>query len=188
MRINEGDVTLLLRRWRDGDRPSGERLFEIILPELRRMARAYMSRERRDHTFEPTDLVDQIYFRLVAAKDRDWQSRSHFFAIAARAMRHCLIDYARSRPDAVFVGLDDLAQGAPGHPSKIELAVMVDRLLDELAQTHPQWCAVIELKFFLGLTNDESAEVLHLTDRTMGRYWHDARRWLFERLQGQPEP
>ena len=149
------------------------------------MARAYMSRERRDHTFEPTDLVDQIYFRLVAAKNRDWQSRSHFFAIAARAMRHCLIDYARGRPDAVFIGLDALAAGAPGNPSKLELAIMVDRLLDELGQTQPQWCAVVELKFFLGLTDEESAEVLHLADRTVGRYWFDARRWLFERLQRQ---
>jgi len=102
-------------------------------------------------------------------------------------MRRFLIDYARGRPDAVFVGLDSLAKGAPGNPSNIELAVMVDGLLDEMATSHPQWCAVIELKFFLGLTNDEAAEVLNLTDRTMGRYWHDARRWLFEKLQGEAE-
>src|SRR5262249_20401734 len=99
MSIETGQVTHLLRRWRAGDRASQEQLFELILPDLRRMAKSYMSRERRDHTFDPTDLIDEIYIRLVAAKDRDWQNRGHFFAIAARAMRRCLIDYARSRPD-----------------------------------------------------------------------------------------
>jgi len=187
MSIGEGEITALLRRWRSGDRASEERLFELILPDLRRMARFYMSRERRDHTLEPTELVDQIYSQLVAAKDRDWENRSHFFSIAARAMRHCLIDYARRRPDAVFIGLDELAEGVRCHSSRTELALSVDALLNELSKTHPQWCSVIELKFFLGLTNDEAAEVLNLPERTMSRYWHDARRWLFERLQGPAE-
>ena len=187
MAIDKGEVTLLLRRWGAGDRASEQRLFEIFLPDLRRMARTYMAREHRDHTFEPTDLVDQIYFRLVAAEDRDWQNRSHFFAIAGRGMRHFLLDYARSRPDAVFAGLDTLAKGATGKTTKVEQAMLVERLLDDLAKLHPEWCAVIELKFFLGLTDDEAAEVLNLTDRTLSRYWHDARRWLLEKLRGEAE-
>jgi RNA polymerase sigma factor (TIGR02999 family) len=186
MTIQAGDVTFLLRQWRAGDRASEERLFDLILPDLRRMARSYLSRERRDHTLEPTELVDQIYFRLVAAKDRDWQNRGHFFAIAARAMRRYLIDHARKRPDAVLVEFEAVAEGVPAASSKIELAVMIDRILDELAESKPEWCALVELKYFLGLTNDEAAEVLNLTDRTISRYWHDARRWLFERLGGTP--
>src|SRR5215472_4106520 len=103
-----GDITILLQKWRDGSREAEDQLFEIVFPNLRNLAHYLMRGERKDHTLQATELVNQIYFRLVAAKDRDWRNRRHFFAIAARAMRRYLIDYARGRPDAEFVALEGM--------------------------------------------------------------------------------
>ena len=142
-----------------------------------------MQRERPGHTLQATELVDQIYFRLVAAKDRDWQNRQHFFAIAARAMRRYLIDYARGRPDADFIALEGIQQFLPAAGAKIDTALMLDRLLDVMAVDHADWCTVIELKYFLGLTDDEAADMMQLKVRTMQRMWRDARQWLFEQME-----
>src|SRR6266436_8459775 len=120
-----GDITQLLQKWREGDRQAEGELFELVLPNLRRLAQYLMKGERKGHSLQPTELVDQVYFRLVAAKDRDWQNRGHFFAIAARAMRRYLIDYARARPDADFVPIEGLVGQALHHKSKIELATTV---------------------------------------------------------------
>jgi RNA polymerase sigma factor (TIGR02999 family) len=150
---------------------------------LRRLAHYLMQRERKDHSLEATELVDQIYFRLVAAKERDWQSRKHFFAIAARAMRRYLIDHARGRPSAEFLALEGLENVLPADSGKIDLAVTVDRLLDELAETKPEWSMLVEMKFFLGLTDDEAAEAMGVKLRTMQRTWSDARRWLYTRME-----
>src|SRR5689334_3694584 len=108
MSERSGDITELLQKWREGSREAENELFALVLPNLRRLAHYLMSRERKGHTLQPTELVDQIYLRLVAAKDRDWRNRQHFFAIAARAMRRYLIDYARGRPDAEFISLDGI--------------------------------------------------------------------------------
>jgi RNA polymerase sigma factor (TIGR02999 family) len=178
-----GDITLLLRRWREGSRAAENELFALVLPNLRRLAHYLMQRERKGHTLQPTELVDQIYFRLVAAKDRDWQNRQHFFAIAARAMRRHLIDYARGRPDAEFVPLQGMENLVPADSAKLELAVTIDRLLDQLAETRPELCTLVELKYFLGLGDEEAAEMLGLKLRTMQRMWRDARQWLFERME-----
>lgn len=146
-----------------------------------------MNRERRGHSLQATELVDQIYLRLVAAKDRDWQSRQHFFAIAGRAMRHYLIDQARGRPDAEFVQLEKLEAFLPATSQKVEFALTVDRLLNQLAKVRPEWCELVELKFFLGLTDEEAADVLGIKLRTMQRMWRDARQWLFERTESGSE-
>src|SRR5437773_1900290 len=130
-----GEVTQLLHKWREGDREAENELFSLVLPNLRRLAHYLMKGERKGHTLQPTELVDQLYFRLVAAKDRDWQNRSHFFAIAGRAMRRYLIDYARGRPNAEFVALDGIKNFLPAESVKLELAITVDRLLDQLAET-----------------------------------------------------
>ena len=175
-----GDITALLHEWRGGNRAAENQLFERVAPDLRRIAHYLMKRERRDHTLQATELVDQIYFRLVAAKDRDWQNRQHFFAIAARAMRRYLIDYARGRPAAEFVALEGIENLLPAGSAKIDLALTIDGLLDNLAEINPDWCSLVEVKFFLGLTDDEAAEVLGLKLRTMQRMWRDVRQWLFE--------
>ncbi|MGA3007682.1 MAG: ECF-type sigma factor [Opitutaceae bacterium] len=179
----EGEITLLLRQWREGSPDAENKLFALVLPNLRRLAHYLMQRERRDHSMQATELVDQIYFRMVAARDRDWRSRQHFFAIAARAMRRYLIDHARGRPAAEFVALEGLEKYLSAGSKRMDLAITVDRLLDELAKTHPEWCALVEMKFFLGLTDDEAAEALGVKLRTMQRMWSDARRWLFTRIE-----
>ena len=175
-----GDITRLLHQWREGNAEAENELFELVLPDLRRLAAYLMRRERPDHSLQATDLVDQIYIRLVAAKDRDWQDRKHFFAIAARAMRRYLIDHARARPDAEFVALDGMENLLPADRAKIEVALTVDRLLDRMAKDHTDWCTLVELKYFLGLTDDEAAATLGVKVRTMQRMWSDAREWLHE--------
>jgi RNA polymerase sigma factor (TIGR02999 family) len=180
---NVGDITVLLRQWRDGDRRAEDELFRLVLPNLRRLAHYLMKGERKGHTMQATELVDQVYLRLVAAKDRDWRSRGHFFAIAGRAMRRYLIDYARGRPDAEFVGLAGITDLLPSDSAKLDTAVTVNRLLERLADTHPDWCRIVEVKYFLGLTDEEAADALGLKLRTMQRMWLDARKWLFEQTE-----
>jgi len=179
------DITGLLHKWRDGSREAENELFELVLPNLRRLARHFMRGERKGHTLQPTELVNQIYLRMVAAKDRDWQNRQHFYAIAARAMRRYLIDYARGRPDAEFVALEGLDRLLPASSAKVDQAIAVDRLLDDLAQTKPDWCTLVEVKYFLGLTDEEAAETLGLKLRTMQRMCRDARQWLFEHMESR---
>jgi RNA polymerase sigma factor (TIGR02999 family) len=178
-----GDITVLLHQWRQGSREAENQLFTLVLPNLRRLAHYLMQRERKDHSLQATELVGQIYFRMVAAKDRDWQNRKHFFAIAARAMRRYLIDHARGRPSADFVALEGFENILPANSEKIDLAITVDRLLDELAETKPEWSMLVEMKFFLGLTDEEAAEAMGVKLRTMQRTWSDARRWLYTRVE-----
>jgi len=178
-----GDITQLLHRWSAGSREAENQLFELVFPSLRRLAHALMKSERKDHSLQPTELVDQIYFRLVAARNRDWENRRHFFAIAARAMRRHLIDHARRRPNAHFVPLEEMQDFLPADSAKIELAVAIDTWLDELAGSRPEWCILVEVKYFLGLTDEEAAEALGIKLRTLQRMWKDARQWLFERVE-----
>ena len=179
------EITELLHLWRKGNPEAENALFERVVPELRRLAHYLMKGERKGHTLQATELVNQIYVRLVAAKDRSWQDRRHFFAIAARAMRRHLIDHARGRPDAEFVAFTGMEDLLAAENAKVDTAVIVDRLLDELAKNKPEWCQVVEVKFFLGLTDEEAAEVLGLKLRTMQRTWRDARQWLFDRINSQ---
>ena len=178
-----GDITLLLHEWRQGSPGAENQLFELVAPDLHRLAGYLMRRERKGHSLQPTELVDQIYFRLVAAKNQDWQNRRHFFAIAARAMRRYLIDHARGRPDAEFVAISGMENFLPADSAKVDLAITVDRLLNQLAAIKPEWCDLVEVKYFLGLTDEEAAEVLGIKLRSMQRMWRDARQWLFEQAE-----
>ena len=177
------EITLLLNKWRAGSRSAENELFAIVMPNLRRLAHHLMKGERKGHSLQPTELVDQIYLRMVTAKDRDWQNRQHFYAIAARAMRRYLIDHARGRPNAEFIALDGIENLLPGRASNLDLAVTMDRLLEQLADAKPEWCTLAELKYFLGLTDEEAAETLGLKVRTMQRMWRDARQWMFEHME-----
>ena len=180
-----GDITRLLREWRSGSRDAENQLFDLVMPNLRRLAHYLMRGERKDISLQPTELVNQVYLRLVSAKNQDWQNRQHFFAIAARAMRRYLIDHARGRPKADFIALEGIEDLLPAGSPKAELALTVDQLLDELAKVEPEWCQVVEVKYFLGLTDEEAAEALGMKLRTMQRMWRDARRWLFERVEAR---
>jgi RNA polymerase sigma factor (TIGR02999 family) len=176
-----GEITQLLHAWSAGDRSVEERLFQLVHPELRRLACALMRRERRDHTLDGTALLNEAYVRLLTGRERDWEGRRHFFAIAARIMRRLLIDYARRRRSAVPHGSSCQVAAERGDPN-LEEAIAVDTALDELQKLHPVWCSIVELKYFMGLTDEETAALLGLRLRTMQRQLGDARRWLFERL------
>jgi RNA polymerase sigma factor (TIGR02999 family) len=186
---DSGDITRLLQEWRDGSPQAENELFNLVIPDLRRLAQYLMKGERKGHSLQATELVNQIYLRLVAAKNQDWRSRQHFFAIAGRAMRRYLIDHARARPDAQFVAVKEWESFLPADSVKLDIALTIDRLLNELAEARPDWCNLVELKYFLGLTDEEAAEVLGMKLRSMQRMWRDARQWLFEHANpdhGQP--
>ena len=185
MPTEPGEITQLLRQWRGGDHNAEARLFELLLPDLRKIAKRYFRRERAGHTLQPTALVNEAFLRLAAAKNVDWRDRGHFLAIAARIMRRYLIDYARARPGIALLPMEGLPERVLAGHTRIELAVAVDALLDELEKESPQQRSVVELKFFLGLTDEEAAGALNLTLHTLQREWHRARRWLFERLTSE---
>src|SRR5258707_902611 len=150
-----GEVSALLQAWVEGDQSAEARLFELVLPDLHKIAQRLMRRERQDHSLQPTALLNETYCRLVTARDRDWQNRQHFFAIAARAMRRLLIDHARGRPKVQFVDAADFEDWLRASGGKIELALAIDGLLNQIETTHPDWCAIVEMKFFMGLTDEE---------------------------------
>jgi RNA polymerase sigma factor (TIGR02999 family) len=178
-----GDITQLLHLWRGGSREAENDLFALVLPNLRSLAHHFMQRERAGHSLQATELVDTIYFRMVAAKDRDWQNRKHFFAIAARAMRRYLIDHARGQPHAEFVAFEGFEQLLSAPSGKLAVAITVDGLLDELAKSQPDWSMLVEMKYFLGMTDEETAEAMNVKLRTMQRMWRDARQWLFAHME-----
>ncbi len=182
----EGEVTRLLHAWGGGDRSVEDRLFELVLPDLRNLAEGMMRRERPDHSLQPTALLNEAYGRLLTARERDWRNRSHFFAIAARAMRRLLIEHARDRPKGARIPIDGLQEFLRGRDEQLELALAIDGLLDEMAPAHGNWCSIVELKFFLGFTDDEAAEALGMPLRSMQRQFGDARRWLYEKLKSCP--
>lgn len=180
---DQDDVTRLLHAWSAGDRQVEDRLFSLVLPDLHRLARRLMSGERPDHSLQATALMNEAYFKLVKARDRDWESRKHFFAVAARAMRHLLIDHARGRQGGSKVGLEGIENLLSGRDAQLELGVAVGDLLDEMAKVNPEWVTIVEMKFFAGFTDDETAEALGLSVRSVQRRFGDARRWLFERME-----
>jgi RNA polymerase sigma-70 factor, ECF subfamily len=180
---NAGDVTLLLREWKSGNKSAESKLFELLMPELRRIARRYFQRERRNHTLQPTALVNEAFLKLAATKNIDWQDRGHFLALAARVMRRYLIDHWRARQNFNFVGMENLPERVLAqYPQAFELATALDSLLEEMESVSHEWRAVVELKFFLGLTDEAAADALSLPLRTLQRDWHRARKWLFQRL------
>jgi RNA polymerase sigma factor (TIGR02999 family) len=181
-----GDVTQLLQAWSTGDRSVEERLFSLVLPNLHRLARHIMSGERPDHSLQATALMNEAYFRLVGTRERDWESRRHFFAVAARVMRRLLIDHARARPSGAKLSIDGLEDLLRGRDEQLERGVQISALLDDMEKKHPNWCSLVELKFFAGFTDEETAEALNLPLRTMQRQFGDARRWLYERLESRP--
>lgn len=175
-----GEVTILLHQWRKGIPEAENKLFSLVFPHLLTLAEYRMKRERPGHPLDAGGLVAETYLRLIPAKDRDWRSRRHFYAISARVMRRYLIDEWRKRPKGELVPMRSDLQV---HRRDLDLEIEVDRLLEDLSQENPEWCEVVELKHFLGLTDEETAEVMKLTLHTMQRRWRDAREWLFARLE-----
>ena len=178
------EITQLLQQWRAGDSKAESTLFELLMPDLRQIAGYCFRGERPGHTLQPTALVNEAFVRLVRAKNIDWRDRGHFFALAARIMRRYLIDHARARPSVQFLPMDGFPDRVLGRRTPLELAVTVDALLNELERESPRRRAVVELKFFLGMTDAEAADALNLKLHTLQREWHRARLWLYQRLGG----
>ena len=182
MASGPGEITQLLQHWRAGDAQAESALFEALMPDLRKIAGCCFRAERSGHTLQPTALVNEAFIRLARAKNIDWRDRGHFFALAARIMRRYLIDHARARPSVQFLPMDGFPERVLGRFTPLELAVTVDTLLNELNRDSPQQRAVVELKFFLGMTDEEAADALNLSLHTLQREWYRARQWLFQRI------
>ena len=180
------DVTRLLARWKDGDEAALQQLLPIVHEQLRTMARRQMAAERPGHTLQPTALVNEAYLRLVNLKQMHWQNRAHFFAMAARLMRRILVDFARSRGyqkrggGAQQVSFTQALEVAEGQPTDV---VALDDALEALAHVDQRKSRVVELRFFGGLSVEETAEVLNVSRETVKRDWKVAKMWLLRHLR-----
>ena len=182
-----GEVTKLLQRWKDGDAEAVDKLFHLVYQELRAIAQVYLSRERPGHTLSGTALVHEAYLRLSKIRKLDINDRSHFFSIAARAMRRILVDHARSRLAGTRIGPNQCVTlidqiDAPTPPP--ETVIAVDQLLDRLRGVNERAARVVELRFFGGLSELEAAEVLGTSRSSMSRDWKFARIWMLRQLLG----
>jgi RNA polymerase sigma factor (TIGR02999 family) len=187
-RSSTHDFTLLLHAWGEGDARALDRLAPLVYRELHRIARGYMVHERPDHTLQATALVNEAYLRLVDTRQVQWQDRAHFLAICARAMRQILVDHARSRASRKHGGGQIALQfdenlGVPesSHSNLLEL----DGALKRLEALDPRKSRVVELRFFGGLSLEETAEALNVSPRTVKRDWQLARAWLYRELGGK---
>ena len=182
MDIDAGQITILLRELSGGNKSAADRVIPLVYPDLKRLARRFMRKERADHTLQPTALVNEAYLRLVGGSEVDWKDRAHFFGVAAQLMRRILVDHARERHAA--------KRGGPGQ-QKISLdgalcynyedpdeLLAVDEALDRLSAFDPRQARIVELRFFVGLSIEEAAEVLGFSSRTIKREWDIARAWL----------
>ena len=185
------DVTRLLLDWSKGDRGAFDRLVPLVYEELRRLARRYMRREHVGHTLQTGALVNEAYLRLVDHRQLSWANRAHFFAVAAQAMRHVLVDHARARRsakrggDAIQVSLDERDLAAARHP--VEL-IALDEALDRLTALDPRKGRIVELRFFGGLSSEETAAVMEVSAVTVRREWRIAKAWLLRAIiEGHPD-
>lgn len=184
---SSGDITLLLRRVTAGDIGAREPLADAVYAELRRIAAHLMAYERPDHTLQATVIAGEAYVNLVEQRDRDWQNRAHFFAVAAQAMRRILVDYSRRKLSNKRGGtmrrveVDDVGT-APA--LSYEEILAVDQALERLKVIDPRQSQIVELRYFGGLSEEETAEVLEVSVSTVKRDWTVAKAWLYAELSG----
>lgn len=181
------EITQLLAEWREGNQSALDDLYPLVYDELHRLARRYMSRERKGHTLQTTALINEAYVRLVDQKNVPWANRSHFFAISAQIMRRILIDHARRHQYAKRGGgarQVSLEEAATVVPDQSEELLRLDEALKSLAEMDPRRSQVVELRYFGGLNNEEIAGVLHISENTVTRDWNMARAWLYQQLTG----
>jgi len=179
-----GRISLLLQQWAGGDLRAREDLIPFVHQELRKRAAAYLRRERRDHTLQPTALVNEAYIRLIGQQRVTWLNRAQFFGVASQIMRRILVDHAREhhaakRPGGVRITLDEGMRTV--QPVDCEL-LMLDTALEELARIDERQAHIVELKYFGGLSEEEVAAVLSLSRATITREWQSARAWLYRRI------
>jgi RNA polymerase sigma factor (TIGR02999 family) len=185
------DVTRILEAIEHGDPAAAKDLLPLVYEELRRLARSKMAQQSAGHTLQPTALVHEAWLRLVGSQRQEWHGRSHFFAAAAEAMRHILVDSARRKRRAKHGGgqerldVDDLEIAAGADDEKI---LLVNEALEKLAIEDPIRAEVVKLHYFVGLTHAESAEILQISEKTVRRHWNYARVWLYQTIQSADEP
>ena len=178
-------VTGLLQKWREGDESALGQLLPLVHDTLHRLAHRYVNRERRGHTLQTTALVNEAFLRLVGQQDVDWENRAHFFAVSAQVMRHILVDYARQRASGKrggefrHVTLDGEADVSAERSSEL---VALDDALSALEKVNPRGSKVVELRYFGGMSIEETAEALELSPATIKREWAVARAWLAREL------
>ena len=185
MDASSQSVSHLLLRWSDGDSAALDQLMPLVYRELRRMASRYMRQQPTGHTLQTTALIHEAYLRLIGPEEKRWENRAHFFGVAAQAMRHILIDHARTQSrdkrggGAGAVPLDDVLTICTERSAEL---VALDDALTELAKLDARQSKVVELRFFGGLTEEEIAEVLKVSPRTVSSDWSLARSWLLREL------
>ncbi|MEM8932392.1 MAG: sigma-70 family RNA polymerase sigma factor [Acidobacteriota bacterium] len=184
--VAQEELTQLLVAWGDGDGEALDRLVPRVYTELRRLAERSLRRERRDHTFQATDLVNEAYLRLVRQDRIQWRNRAQFLGIAAELMRRVLVDHARKRQAAkrdggIRMTLDEGLAGSGSASREVRL-VALDEALSRLAALDPRQARIVELRYFAGLTVEETAEVVGVSSRTVKREWQVARAWLKREL------
>jgi RNA polymerase sigma-70 factor (ECF subfamily) len=181
-------ITQLLIEWRDGDEKALDRLMPLVYDELNRLAHRYMRRERPGHSFQTNDLVSEAYLRLVDHKGMRWQNRAHFYGVAAQAMRRILVDRARSRASVKRGGriqLVDLEQANPAPEKQAADLVALDDALTELAAIDARKAKIVEMRYFGGMSVDETAEALDVSAVTVMRDWSTAKAWLLRALSSE---
>lgn len=178
-------MSQLLRDWSNGDQSALDKVMPVVYEELRRLAHHYMRRERPGHTLQTTALVNEAYMRLADYKKMRWQSRAHFFAVAAQVMRRILVEQARSKNfakrggGAEKISLDETAVISAGRSAEV---VAVDEALTELESWDPRKGKIVELRFFGGLSIEETAQVLKVSPTTVQREWRSAKAWLYKAI------
>jgi RNA polymerase sigma factor (TIGR02999 family) len=179
------NVTELLRNWSDGDKQAQEKLFQVVYNELHRQAARYLRNEHPGLSLQTTDLIHEAYLRLINQQHVEWQNRLHFFGIAAQVMRRILVDHARSRQavkrggSAIRLPLEEAMVALPGQDLDF---VALDEALTSLAAIDPQQSQIVELRFFSGLSVEETAKALNVSERTVKRDWNVAKAWLRREL------
>jgi RNA polymerase sigma factor (TIGR02999 family) len=185
------EITQLLARWSDGQEDAERELMRLVVPEMRKLARRCLGRERQNHTLQPTALVNEAYLRLVDQRTVRWQDRSHFFSMTARIMRNILVDYARRKlrakrgGEAFPVTFDEFL--LPSIEAPGELLALNDAL-DAFAKIDPRKAKVVELRFFGGMNVEETAVAMHLSPNTIIRDWSLARAWLLWQMSSPGSP
>jgi len=185
-RVSTQEVTTLLHEWSSGNREALDKLIPLVQDELHRLAHHYMLRENAGHTLQTTALVNEAYLRLVAAKELEWKDRAHFFAISANIMRRILVDFARSRRYKKRGGRikeTSLNEGLVRPPEPDPNLLKLDDALNALAKFDPRKARVVELRYFGGLSLEETAEVLKISTDTVKRDWKVAKIWLLTELK-----
>lgn len=183
---SDENVIQLLVDWRNGDQGAFDKLTPMVYDELHRLANRYIRRERRDHTLQSTALVNEAYLRLVDQRSVSWQNRAHFFGVAAQLIRRILVDHARSHNAAkrgagiVKISLDE----AIGPPTGDLNLIALNDALSGLAKMDPQQGRIVELRFFTGLSIEETAELLGISPATVKRDWTTAKAWLYREMAG----